>query len=148
MTTEKLSITFTLNGIREYVTGDQVPSTCRSLFIISTTKLVVPRIFLSKRIILSCFYLLIFYFEKFSTEFNVCLLPGYVKLYSLFRLKPVVEWRRLPSFPAKMTLVHALLSIACRRSRACLEILGWKSSSTTWSGIVSPWSLGRKNGFN
>ena len=84
MTTGKLNITFTLNGKREYVPGDQVFYTCRSLFIISTTKLVVPRIFLSKRIVLSCFYLLIFYFEKFSTEFNVCRLPRYVKLTPLY----------------------------------------------------------------
>ena len=38
MTTEKLSITFTLNGKREYVPGDQVSFTCGSLFIISTPK--------------------------------------------------------------------------------------------------------------
>ena len=41
--------------------------TCRLQFIISTHKLVVSRNFLSIRIVLSCFYLLIFYFEKFST---------------------------------------------------------------------------------
>ena len=35
--------------------------------IISTHKLVVSRNFLTKRIVLSCFYLLIFYFAKFST---------------------------------------------------------------------------------
>ena len=40
--------------------------TCRLLFIISTPKLVVSRNFLSIRIVLSCFYLLIFYFVKFS----------------------------------------------------------------------------------
>ena len=60
-----------------------------SLF--STPKVKVPWNFLSIRILLSCFYLLIFYFEKFSTESDVCRLPGYVKLNSLFRLKPVVE---------------------------------------------------------
>ena len=42
------------------------PCTCRLLFIISTRKLVVSRNFLSIRIVLSCFYVLIFYFEKFS----------------------------------------------------------------------------------
>ena len=41
--------------------------TCRLLFIISTDKLVVSRNFLSIRIVLSYFYLLIFYSEKFST---------------------------------------------------------------------------------
>ena len=40
---------------------------CRLLFIIPTHKLVVSRNFLSIRIGLNCFYLLIFYFEKFST---------------------------------------------------------------------------------
>ena len=42
------------------------PCTCRLLFITSTRKLVVSRNFLSMRIVLSCFYVLIFYFEKFS----------------------------------------------------------------------------------
>ena len=40
---------------------------CHLLFIISTPKLVVSRNFLSIRIVLSCFYQLIFYFVKFST---------------------------------------------------------------------------------
>ena len=40
---------------------------CRLPFIISTQKLAVSRNFLSIRIVLSSFYLLIFYFEKFST---------------------------------------------------------------------------------
>ena len=41
--------------------------TCRLTFIISTHKLVVSRNFSSIRIVLSCFYLLSFYFEKFPT---------------------------------------------------------------------------------
>ena len=41
--------------------------TCRLLFIISTPKLVVSLDFSSIRIVLSCYYLLIFYFENFST---------------------------------------------------------------------------------
>ena len=40
---------------------------CRLLFIISTHKLVVSGNSLSIRIVLSSFFLLIFYFEKFST---------------------------------------------------------------------------------
>ena len=48
-------------------TWQSFPFTCRLLFIISTHKLVVSRNFLTKRIVLSCFYLLIFYFAKFST---------------------------------------------------------------------------------
>ena len=56
------------NGKREFVPRDQVsPFTCRLLLIILTDKLVVSRSFLSIRIVLSCFYLLIFYFETFST---------------------------------------------------------------------------------
>ena len=41
--------------------------TCRLLFILSMPKLVVSRNFFSIKIVLSCFYLLFFYFEKFST---------------------------------------------------------------------------------
>ena len=41
--------------------------TCRLLFIIYTPKVVVSRNFLSMRIVLSCFYLLIFYFEEFAS---------------------------------------------------------------------------------
>ena len=54
--------------------------TCRLLFIISTPKLVVSRKLMSMRIVLSCFYFLNFYFEKFSTW--ICRLPLaiYVKL--------------------------------------------------------------------
>ena len=48
-------------------TWQSFPFTCRLLFIISTHKLVVSRNFLTKRIVLSCFYLLIFYFAKFPT---------------------------------------------------------------------------------
>ena len=48
-------------------TWPSFPITCRLRFIISTHKLVVSRNFLSVSIVLSCFYLLIFYFEKFST---------------------------------------------------------------------------------
>ena len=48
-------------------TWSSFPSTCRLLFIISTHELVVSHNFLSIRIVWSCFYLLIFYFEIFST---------------------------------------------------------------------------------
>ena len=58
-------------------TWPSFPFTCRLLFIISTRKLVVSRNFSSIRILLSCFWMLIFYFEKFSTwiwrlSFAVC----------------------------------------------------------------------------
>ena len=54
--------------------------TCHLLFIISTHKLVDSRNFLSIRIVLSCFYLLIFYFKKFSTWIWPSLFAVYVKL--------------------------------------------------------------------
>ena len=75
---ERLSIAFTSNGKRKFVPS--FPFTWRLLFVISTHKLVVWRSFLSKRIALSCFCLLIFYFEKFSTW--ICRFPFavYVKL--------------------------------------------------------------------
>ena len=47
-------------------TWSTFPFTCRLLFIISTHKLEVSRNFLSTRIVLNRFYLLIFYFEAFS----------------------------------------------------------------------------------
>ena len=64
-------------------TGPSFPFTCRLLFIISTHKLVVSRNFLSIRIVLSCFYLLIFYFEKFSTW--ICRIgDGYLSIFAQF----------------------------------------------------------------
>ena len=47
---------------------------------VSTHKLVVSRNFLSIRIVLSCFYLLIFYFEKFATWIWRLPFALYVKL--------------------------------------------------------------------
>ena len=61
-------------------TWPSFPFTCRLLFIISSHKLVVSRNFLSIRIVLSCFYLLIFYFEKFSTWIWRLPFAIYVKL--------------------------------------------------------------------
>ena len=60
---------FTSDGKREFAPRDQVSPllVVRSLFIISTRKLAVSRNFLSIRIVLSRFHLLILYFEKFST---------------------------------------------------------------------------------
>ena len=54
--------------------------TCRSLFIISTHKLGVSRNFLPIGIVLNCFYLFIFYFEKFSTWIWRLLLAIYMML--------------------------------------------------------------------
>ena len=78
----------TLNGKRQFVPRNQVSPLLVALFIISTHKLVVSRNFLSIRIVLSCFYLLIFYFEKFSTWIWRLPFAVYVKLYyfSMFNL--------------------------------------------------------------
>ena len=66
---ERLRVTFTSNGKREFVPDDQVSSlhVIYCMFIISTRKLVGSRNFLSIRIFLSSFYMLVSYFEKFST---------------------------------------------------------------------------------
>ena len=61
-----LRITLTSNGKREFVSSVS-PLTFRLVFISSTYKLVVSRNFLSIRIVLSCLYLLSFYFDKLST---------------------------------------------------------------------------------
>ena len=65
-------------GKREFVPPD--PFCCRLLFIISTHNLVVSRNFLSIRVVLSCFYLLIFDFEKFSIWIWRLPFAVYVKL--------------------------------------------------------------------
>ena len=70
----RLTITFTSNGKRELVRRDYVSSLLFNLF---APKLVVSRNFLFIRIVLSCFYLLIFYFEKSSVN----LLPYTWSLY-------------------------------------------------------------------
>ena len=64
---ERLSITFT----------------CGLLLIISTHKLVVSRNFLSIRIVLSFFYLLIFYFAKLSTWIRRLPFAVFVRLLNL-----------------------------------------------------------------
>ena len=61
-------------------TWPSFPFTCRLLFTISTDKLVVSRNFLSIRIALSCFYLLIFFFEKFLAWIWRLPFAVYVKL--------------------------------------------------------------------
>ena len=61
-------------------TWPSFPFTCPLLFIISAHKLVVSRNFLSIRIVLSSFYLLICYFEKFSAWIWRLPFAVYVKL--------------------------------------------------------------------
>ena len=68
---ERLSIKLTSNCI----TWLSFLFTCRLLFVISTPKLVVSRNFLSIAIVLSCLYLLIFYFWEIlnlNLTFAVC----------------------------------------------------------------------------
>ena len=66
--------------------------TCRLLFIISTPKLVVSLDFSSIRIVLSCYYLLIFYFEISQLKSDVCRLPYTWNLNSL--ISNVMSYRR------------------------------------------------------
>ena len=61
-------------------TWPSVPITCLYTVFISTHKLVVSPNFLSIRIVVNCFYLLIFYFEKFSTWIWRLPFAVYVKL--------------------------------------------------------------------
>ena len=69
-TLKRLSITFTPKGKREFVPRDQVSPLlvvyCL-LYFISTPTSVVSCNFSSIRIVLSCIFLLIFYFEKLLT---------------------------------------------------------------------------------
>ena len=60
-------------------TWPSFPFTCRLLFIISTQKLAVSLKFLSIRIVWSCFYLLVLYFEKFPTWIRRLPFAVYVK---------------------------------------------------------------------
>ena len=79
---ERLSIKFTSVGKKTRIctTWPSFPFTCRLLFIISTHKLLVSWNFLSIRIVLSCFGLFIFYFEKFSAWIWHLPFAIYVKL--------------------------------------------------------------------
>ena len=67
---ERSNFTFTSNGRREFVPRDQVS---HLLVIYCSLFLHISCNFLSTRILLSSFYLLIFYFEKFSNW--ICCLP-------------------------------------------------------------------------
>ena len=64
---DRLSITFTSNGKREFVPRDQVSSSLVVYCSLFLHKLVVSCNLFSIRIVLTCFYLLIIHFEKFST---------------------------------------------------------------------------------
>ena len=71
-----IKITFTPNGKRKFVPRDQV----FPLFFVYWGLLLLLKMssfmpVLSKRIVLDCFYVLIFYSEKFSTDFAVCRMP-------------------------------------------------------------------------
>ena len=113
-TIERLRFTFTPNGKREFVPRDQVFPLFSVYCLLLLHKISSFTPALSIRIALDCFYLLIFFSEKFSTD--VCRLPYAVNVnlnLSNFRFlfstlltlllsllyKTLVAMR----FPAKMT---------------------------------------------
>ena len=73
---ERLSITFTSNGKHKFVPSDQASHllVIYSSLLLQITNLVSCSV-LSRRIVLSCFYLLIFCFENSQIESDVCHLP-------------------------------------------------------------------------
>ena len=71
------------NQIGRCTTWPSFPFACRLLFIIYTHKWVISGNCFIHKNCLSCFYLLSFYFEKFSIEFDVCCLPYTWSLNSL-----------------------------------------------------------------
>ena len=93
----RLSITFTSNRKREFVlTWPSFPFTFRLLFIIWTHVLVVSLNLLSIRIVLSCFYLLIFNFQKFSTWIWRLPFAVYVMLKLSNNYVSCIPWLQLP----------------------------------------------------
>ena len=103
--------------VRIYTTLPSFPFTCRLLFITSTRKLVVSRNFLSIRIVVSCFYVLIFYFEKFSAWIWRLSFAVYAKL----KLSNI--WAQLLSKHAKKSSSAGLTCVAAARRRFCLSPL-------------------------
>ena len=101
-------------GVKEVAFGQELSS---------TPKLVVSRNLLSIRIVLSCFYLLIFYFEKFSAWIWRLPFAVYVKLQlsnnSLF------EWFKEAISPSGHKLANA--SLVLRPSWASQAFLPLKS---------------------
>ena len=91
--------------------------TCLLRFISSTPKLVVSRNFLSIRIVFSCFCLLIFYFEKFSTRIWRLPFAVYVKL------KLSVSWL--------MTICGKLINLKVSRT---LQLYSIQFSSCSLAG--------------
>ena len=73
-------MTFTSNGKREFVPRDQVPLYLSFTVLYFYTKIFSSTQFLIDKNFLSCFYLLIFYFEKFSTSIWRLPFAVYVKL--------------------------------------------------------------------
>ena len=77
---------------------------------------------LSTRIVLDCFYLLIFYPEKFSTD--VCRLPYAVNVYLNLSIEFVLLetcysygtlWQEKETFSGKCTMIFFLVPQLCRR---------------------------------
>ena len=92
-TIERLRFTFTPNGKREFVPRDQVFPLFSVYCLLLLHKISSFTPALSIRIALDCFYLLIFYSEKFSTD--VCRLPYAVNVnlnLSIFAIStPIVK---------------------------------------------------------
>ena len=124
--------------VRIYTTLPSFPFTCRLLFITSTRKLVVSRNFSSIRIVLSCFYVLIFYFEKFSTWIWRMSFAVYAKL----KLSNI--WAQLLSKHAKKSSSAGLTCVAAARRRFCLSPLKfslvrgflWRESPLVGGGTI------------
>ena len=114
---ERFRITFTPNGEREFVPRDQVFPLFFFTVYCFYTKISSFMPLLSKRILLGCFYLLIFYSEKFSTD--VCRLPYAVN-------------------------VKLNLSIVTRETRR-INVFWCKNFQLKWFPIsVCMWICGRK----
>ena len=71
---------------------------------------------LSKRIVLDCFYLLIFYFEKFSI--NVCRLPCAVNVNLNLSNLSIIQIRDLIELTTSLTLGNRIVRVFKLSSRA------------------------------
>ena len=123
-------------------TWPSFPFTCRLLFIISSHRLVVLRNFLSIRIVLSCFYLLIFYFEKFST--------GIWRLPFAVYVKPLkISYRYVAGFffPTARSLgrqhckVHDVRGWQCTITRECWPLARFILINLYMKKFFSSWAI-------
>ena len=123
-------------------TWPSFPITCRLLFIISTHELVVSHNFLSIRIVWSCFYLLIFYFEIFSTW--IWRLPFTWSLNSL-----IINLNCLPNVNQPFLINHSYwkqLRFALRLSKSQFESVAlFRDFVDQKSGLKGKTSLKRND---